>query len=295
MSAQFKWTKSALLAGLALLISLVIIGTVCLVRWQTHRNANSSSAAAPNADPSALPRDPMVAITTLESKDRTGPAGREKVSVKIGVAPRVTDVKGAVEIRVFFFDLNAANELQPTDAQVDYEWLTKDRDWSDPAPKFLVATYRESAASIRSRDDVRFGGFIVRVFFDGRLQDERSEPVEIATALRSGMKPIVLSTPANFVPPSESEANTPPRSSSPARVADPRIVPPNNSVPVPAPTATPSPTPATASTAPYGSPAPGKPGFIFSPYDDKFLIDVRGFPPGTEVQDPNTGKPLRVP
>jgi hypothetical protein len=49
------------------------------------------------------------------------------------------------------------------------------------------------------------------------------------------------------------------------------------------------------STAPYASPVPGKPGFVYSPHDTKFLIDVRGAPPGTEINDPNTGKPLRVP
>ena len=46
---------------------------------------------------------------------------------------------------------------------------------------------------------------------------------------------------------------------------------------------------------PYASPVPDKPGFVYSPHDPKFLIDVRGFPPGTEVNDPNTGKLFKVP
>jgi hypothetical protein len=46
---------------------------------------------------------------------------------------------------------------------------------------------------------------------------------------------------------------------------------------------------------PYASPVPDKPGFVYSPYNPKFLIDVRGFPPGTEVVDPNTSKPFKVP
>jgi hypothetical protein len=50
-----------------------------------------------------------------------------------------------------------------------------------------------------------------------------------------------------------------------------------------------------SSPIPYGSPVPNKPGFVYSPYNPKFLIDVRGFPPGTEVKDPNTGKLLKVP
>jgi hypothetical protein len=64
------------------------------------------------------------------------------------------------------------------------------------------------------------------------------------------------------------------------------------------PTPTPllsSPAAATSSNAPVGKPAPNKPGFIYSPHDERFIIDVRGVPPGQEIIDPNTGKPLRVP
>jgi len=47
---------------------------------------------------------------------------------------------------------------------------------------------------------------------------------------------------------------------------------------------------------PYAKPVPGKPGFVLSPYDQyKGYIDVRGFPPGTEVKDPYSGKSFLVP
>jgi hypothetical protein len=48
---------------------------------------------------------------------------------------------------------------------------------------------------------------------------------------------------------------------------------------------------------PYAKPVPGKPGFVFSPYEDgyKGLIDVRRIPPETEVKDPYTGKSFLVP
>ena len=68
----------------------------------------------------------------------------------------------------------------------------------------------------------------------------------------------------------------------------------NASAPAPAPPA--GPTKTAKGDYPYGTPVPGKPGFVKSPYAaDQGLVDVRGFPPGTEVKDPFTNKIFLVP
>jgi hypothetical protein len=47
---------------------------------------------------------------------------------------------------------------------------------------------------------------------------------------------------------------------------------------------------------PYAIPVPNKPGFVTSPYAPKAgYVDVRGFPSGTEVKDPYTGKVFLTP
>ena len=80
--------------------------------------------------------------------------------------------------------------------------------------------------------------------------------------------------------------------------------------PVPSPTPTPTATttqppirPASAPSTknskrdiPYGIPVPNKPGFVTSPYSPKSgYVDVRGFPSGTEVKDPYSGKVFLTP
>lgn len=59
----------------------------------------------------------------------------------------------------------------------------------------------------------------------------------------------------------------------------------------------PQPTPATEQKSlPYGTPVAGKAGFVTSPYSPYAgYVDVRGFPPNTEVKDPYSGKIFLVP
>ncbi len=71
-----------------------------------------------------------------------------------------------------------------------------------------------------------------------------------------------------------------------------------NAVSSPAnPFATPTPVPAAAPRdLPYGTPVPGKPGYVTSPHSPTAgYVDVRGFPPGSEVKDPYSGKIFLVP
>jgi hypothetical protein len=109
-----------------------------------------------------------------------------------------------------------------------------------------------------------------------------------------------LRSPQAHRSPSKQNNDTPPSDASEA----------SNSQTSPTPTPVPAPpntknvrvTKATAtkkhpkSDMPYGIPVPGKQGLVTSPFSpDSGYIDVRSFPPGTEVRDPYTGKTFLTP
>jgi len=53
---------------------------------------------------------------------------------------------------------------------------------------------------------------------------------------------------------------------------------------------------ATTRDLPYGTPVPGKKGFVTSPFAPASgYIDARDFPPGTKVKDPYSGKIFLTP
>jgi len=92
--------------------------------------------------------------------------------------------------------------------------------------------------------------------------------------------------PVNNEGPSEESGSTPPKTKGDSSTTN---TPPTNPVPDTNPQVQ-------VGNLPYAKPVPGKPGFVFSPYDGKGgYIDVRGFPPGTEVKDPYSGKSFLVP
>ena len=274
----------------------------------TTAHSQKTGAAVPQRDQASSPGTPLpmaedaivdhpvISITEVAPQGRRGRHGETSVEIIIGVAPQPNARKGEVEIRVFFFDMTRNRELRPTEAQVAYEWLTPVRDWTDPTPKYLVATYLRPRAPRRSAEDLRYGGFIVRVYFDGKLQDQRAEPEELLAALPNSSQSRSAPSAPRSRSPTVAGTTAPTATVPEARATKTEVAP---SPIAPAPT-TPAILPEKRSAEeigalPYARPVPGKPGLVYSPFDEKFLIDVRGVPPGTVVNDPHAGKSFRVP
>src|SRR6266581_4381369 len=124
--------------------------------------------------------DATLAITETTLSETADPNVQTHLTLKVGVKPRPGTQNGhVVRISVSFYDLTKDNKMKPTNAQVGYNWLTSARDWTDATPKFLAATYVRPKSKPASSDERRYGGFIVRVYFDGQLQDSRASPPDL--------------------------------------------------------------------------------------------------------------------
>jgi eukaryotic-like serine/threonine-protein kinase len=143
-------------------------------------------------------RDSILAITETTLTEVPDRNAQDHFTLKIGVRPRPhIENDHAVKISVSFYDLTKDNKMKPTDARVGYDWLTPARDWTVATPKFLAATYVRPKTQTASSDGRRYGGFIVRAYFDGQLQDSRATPPELLTLFPVEDQPI---SPPNAAP-----------------------------------------------------------------------------------------------
>jgi TolB-like protein len=129
-----------------------------------------------------VPHNSILAIAETNLSEIHDPNAQGHFILKVGVKPRPGTQNGhVVRIIVSFYDRTKNSKMKPTDARTSYSWLTASEDWTDATPKFLAATYVRPKVQSPSPDGREYGGFIVRVYFDGQLQDARAAPPELLT------------------------------------------------------------------------------------------------------------------
>ena len=128
-------------------------------------------------------QDAILTIAETTLLETIDPKAESHLTLKIGIKSRLRTQRGQLaRILVSFYDRTKDNKLKPTDARTSYSWLTASDDWTDPTPKFLAATYVRPKTAVPSSDGRKYGGFIVRVYFDGQLQDTRASAPELLTS-----------------------------------------------------------------------------------------------------------------
>jgi len=63
-----------------------------------------------------------------------------------------------------------------TIANVSNRWLTAPADWEDQDTEVLAVEYQLPKADPRTRENRKYFGYIVRIYYKQRLQAARAEP-----------------------------------------------------------------------------------------------------------------------
>jgi hypothetical protein len=129
----------------------------------------------------------------------------------------------------------------------------------------------------------------VRRHIDGSAQTQTTTTT--TTTARSD-----VTTPGRTVTPTTTEAQRRTTTQNQPRSNPQPTAAPRSSPPVVTEKSKPSTPPSTQGQYPTAKPVPGKPGYVFSPFDPSGgYVDVNGYSPGQKVKDPYSGKIFLVP
>jgi hypothetical protein len=160
-----------------------------------------------------IPDGSTFGITEVSATETPDPDAETNLMLRIAVKKRPSSVidHTKVKIQVFFYDTVDDKDIKLTDADVNYEWLTPNHDWAQSNPEMLAVTYvrpknkalsQEAALSAAAaavnpskkgrptKPDApeslegsrhRYLGYIVRIYYNDKLQAVRADPTKLLT------------------------------------------------------------------------------------------------------------------
>jgi hypothetical protein len=177
----------------------------------------SLETAAPRKDVEGIPAKSMLGISDVTASETPDADTETNLMLRVSVKKRLDAVVDhtRVKIQVFFYD-TVGDSTQPvlTNAEVSYEWLTPNHDWADTNPEILAITYLRPKSKVTSSEAAlsaaaaavtpgkkarppkkpdsaagtegssgdglrRYLGYIVRVYYNDKLQDIRANPAKL--------------------------------------------------------------------------------------------------------------------
>jgi tetratricopeptide (TPR) repeat protein len=177
----------------------------------------SLETAAPRKDVEGIPAKSMLGISDITASETPDADTETNLMLRVSVKKRPDAVidHTRVKIQVFFYD-TVGESTQPvlTNAEVSYEWLTPNHDWADTNPEILAITYLRPKSKVTSSEAAlsaaaaavtpgkkarpakrpdstagtdassgeglrRYLGYIVRVYYNDKLQDIRANPAKL--------------------------------------------------------------------------------------------------------------------
>ena len=186
------------------------------------KSTGAETAAEARTGAEGIPEGATFGLTDLSVTESPDNDAETNLTLRIAIKARPHTVidHTKVTIRVYFYDTVGENQ-QPvlTDAQTNFEWLTPNHDWISSNPEVLAVTYfrprnqamsseaalSAAAAAVipgkktRSTPAKRDGsaeaggrhylGYIVRVYYNDKLQAQASQPAQLLALFPSSASP----------------------------------------------------------------------------------------------------------
>jgi len=168
------------------------------------RLKTGTPAATPASEPAA--GGPLFTISDVSVTEEPDPDADTNLTLRISVKKQPNTVVDhtKVKIQVFFYDTVNDKDIKLTDADVSYEWLTRNHDWAGSDPEVLKVSYLRPKNKVASSEAVlaaaaasvnpgrkgkvstpapppdsgrrRYLGYIVRVYYHDELQAVEADP-----------------------------------------------------------------------------------------------------------------------
>jgi tetratricopeptide (TPR) repeat protein len=179
--------------------------------------AEASPSAAATARPvssEGIPDGSTFGIAEVSATETPDSDAETNLMLRIGVKKKPNAVVDhtKVKIQVFFYDTVDDKDIKLTDAEVNYEWLTPNHDWAQANPEVLAVTYVRAKNKSKSQEEAlsaaaaaiipgkkprptksptedagrrKYLGYIVRIYYNDKLQAQRAEPTKLLTLFPS--------------------------------------------------------------------------------------------------------------
>lgn len=188
---------------------------LAMAKLSKGTTANSVVATPPASNAATategIPGGAVLGISEISATETPDPDAETNLLLRISVKKRDNTVidHTKVKIQVYFYDNLPNNEIKLTDADVSYEWLTPNHDWTDANTETLAVTYvRPKSKALSSEAALaaaaagvnparkskppkaspppdsgqrKYFGYIVRIYYNDQLQDKRAEPTKLLT------------------------------------------------------------------------------------------------------------------
>ena len=145
----------------------------------------SGAAAAPNAPVSSMRADAFLGLGEPTSTETRDPQAETRFTLRVPLKARpgaAIDVRDVV-IQVLFYDIVDGKDIVQTNANVNSRWGTAPPDWTNGETEMLEVEYLQPVVSVSDspRDNRKYFGHMVRLYYKSELQDTRAEPIRLAS------------------------------------------------------------------------------------------------------------------